>query len=87
MLKIHLQPDPQLHAKQSSLISFSFQRKLKQGKTTSGGLSLKEISEDSPLVGGPQGKAWAARALADMNYVFWRHACSIQHRLCWHRCM
>ena len=57
MLKIHHQYNPELHAKQEKLIRESFQKKLREGKTTSTGLPLKEIAEDSSLLGTPKGQA------------------------------
>ncbi len=50
MLKIHLQYNPELHKKQEKLIRESFQKKLREGKTPSTGLPLKEIAEDSTLL-------------------------------------
>ena len=50
VLKVHHQYSPELHAKQEKLIRESFQKKLKEGKTPSTGLPLKEISEDSTLL-------------------------------------
>ena len=41
VLKINLQYNPELHRKQEKLIRESFQKKLKEGKTHSTGLSLK----------------------------------------------
>jgi hypothetical protein len=50
VLKIHLQYNLELHAKQSVFIRESFKKKLREGKQAGGGHSLKEIAEDSPLV-------------------------------------